>query len=261
MAEPAGAAGIRTYRIPQTPPGQFDIIHANELYPTHWALSRFPGTPLICTVHSQYPCEQPLVHPRVLHYICVRPEVQEKITRIDGVPVEKTSVIYNPIDFGRFRDGGRGTGAGDREKRVLFCGTIDALRKRSILDLIERATTEGFELRLVGIKACTYDGYIDHGLPPSVSWYDQTWHVEEHVRWCDETAGILLGRTTIEGWACGKPGWIYDIDLGGRIKSRALHQPPAEMERFEARHVTDQIEALYRRYAAAAAPAAEGRAG
>ena len=246
MEEPAKAAGIRAFPMLDFPAGErFDVIHANEPIPTRWALGRWPGTPTLCSVHSQYPCEEPVLDGRIRHYICVRPEVQEKITRGDGIPVEKTSVIYNPIDFARFHNGVAPEPHGG--KRVLFCGTIDPLRKRTIEDLIRRAWVEGFSLRLVGLKACGYDGYIDRELPANVSWHDQTWHIEEHVRWCDETAGILLGRTTIEGWACGKPGWIYDIDLAGVVRSRTLHQVPADMERFEVGHVTDQIEALYRR--------------
>ena len=44
--------------------------------------------------------------------------------------------------------------------------------------------------------------------------------IEKFVKECDETAGILLGRTTIEGWMCGKPSWIYKVDSGGFILSK-----------------------------------------
>ena len=240
MAAPAKAAGIRAFRFEDVPRETFDLIHANEAIPTQWALEQWPGTPILCSVHSQYPCEAPVADGRIRHYICVRPEVQEKITRVDGVPAEKTSVIYNPIDFTRFHSG---VPEPLHSRRVLFCGTIDPLRKKSIQDLIQRSVGEGFTLRMVGRKADEYDGYIE-GLPPNVCWYDKTWDIENHVRWCDETAGILLGRTTIEGWACGKPGWIYAIDLAGNIKSRMLHEPP-DMERFDNRHVVDQIEKVY----------------
>jgi glycosyltransferase involved in cell wall biosynthesis len=247
MAEPALAAGLQKYRFQDFPDGQsFDVVHASQSEPTRWAMMKFPNTPVICSVHSQYPVERPMPSPRVLHYICVRPEVQAKITSADRVPLAKTSVIYNPVDFARFHNG-LGQRDARQKRRVLFCGTIAALRKPSILDLIARSQAENFELRLVGLKADNYDGYIDR-LPTSVNWFDQIWNVEHHIQRCDETAGILLGRTTIEGWACGKPGWIYDIDLKGNILGSALHQPPADMERFDSNKVTDQIEALYVRY-------------
>lgn len=31
------------------------------------------------------------------------------------------------------------------------------------------------------------------------------------------TAGILLGRTTLEGWCCDVPGYMYIIDIHGNI--------------------------------------------
>ena len=39
-----------------------------------------------------------------------------------------------------------------------------------------------------------------------------------------------MGRTTIEGWMCGKKGWIYDVDSKGEIISKNLHEIPNDME-------------------------------
>jgi GT2 family glycosyltransferase len=237
------AAGIAAYRFDAFPMGQtFDIVHANEGHPTRWALNRFPDTPILVTVHSRFDCEQPERSYRVFHYVCVRPEVQEKITRVDWIQREKTSVVYNPVDLSRFSPCAKTEHS--RNPRVLFCGTVDQLRKAAILNLITRSRIEKFDLRVVGMKPESYDGYLEV-LPTNVQWFDQTWNVEEHVSWCDETAGVLLGRTTIEGWAAKKPGWIYDVDASGDIKSYEIYQPPSDMDRFDAHHVTDQIEALY----------------
>jgi hypothetical protein len=156
-------------------------------------------------------------------------------------------VIYNPVDMTRFRTMPE---APREKKRILFCGTVDLLRKATIFDLFRRTGNEGFTLRLVGLKADCYSAagsYIDR-LPPVVEWFDQTWDIERHIHECDQTAGILLGRTTIESWACGKPSWIYAIDLAGNILSRELHQPPADMSKFDSVRVVDQFEALYRQF-------------
>ena len=239
-------AGIKAFRFNAFPKNQtFDVIHANEGHPTRWALNRFPNVPIMATVHSQFPCEQPQASDSVFHYVCVRPEVQDKITRRDGIPAEKTSVIWNPVDLERFRQSASVSGH-PGNPRVLFCGTVDQLRKATILNLITRSRIERFDLRIVGLKAEGYDGYVED-LLPNVKWHDQTWKIEEHVAWCDETAGVLLGRTTIEGWAAKKPGWIYDVDQNGAIKSYEPHQPPQDMERFDSHRVADQIEALYRK--------------
>ena len=252
MEAPARAAGLRcdTFgdlnRQGVRSLGVFDIIHVSEPSPTRWILEKFPTHPIICTIHSQYPCEEPIIDPRIRHYICIRPEVQQKVINQNHIPAEKTSLIYNPIDFARFR-GAAGHPRNGKSKRVLFCGTMDALRRQTIFDLMRRAPSEGFELWLLGLKADGYNGYLEC-LPPGVAWFDQTWTTERYINQCDETAGVLLGRTTIEGWACGKPGWIYDIDLQGNIRSRALHQTPADMNKFDSVNVVNQIEELYKRY-------------
>ena len=59
------------------------------------------------------------------------------------------------------------------------------------------------------------------------------------------TAGILLGRTTIEGWLCGKPGLIYDIDESGEIKSKKLHNPPEDINKFSSKIIVDEIISKY----------------
>jgi hypothetical protein len=65
---------------------------------------------------------------------------------------------------------------------------------------------------------------------------------------CRATIGCLLGRTTIEGWACNKAGYIYDIDLQGGIKSVVLEKPPADMTIFSKENVVNQLEVIYGRY-------------
>jgi glycosyltransferase involved in cell wall biosynthesis len=247
---PSRDAGIRVCAFgDQRAAGNFDMIHASEPIPTNWALSAHPFDPLICTIHSQYPCEQPVINPRILHYVCIRPEVQQKVVNIDHIPAAKTSIIFNPVNFQRFRP--IPPAQPHAGKRILFCGTVDLLRRQTIVELMRQAERGTFELWILGLKADNYaaaGGYINT-LPPNVRWFDQDWNTERFINECDETAGILLGRTTIEGWACGKPGWIFDIDLQGNIRSRALHQPPADMTPFDSVKVVDQIEALYRRYA------------
>jgi glycosyltransferase involved in cell wall biosynthesis len=249
MEGPARAAGIRAYLLgdARVCGGTFDIIHASEPDPTGWALRTHPDTPIICTIHSQYPCEQPIINPRIKHYVCIRPEVQQKLIEVDHITLAQTSVVYNPVDFSRFK---REPEAPRKGKRILFVGTMDLLRKATIMDLIRRTGNENFDLRLVGLRADNYEAagrYIDR-LPARVEWFDQCWDIERHIHECDETAGILLGRTTIESWACGKPSWIYAVGLNGEIKYCNLHAPPADMSPFDSVRVVDSFLELYRRY-------------
>jgi hypothetical protein len=69
--------------------------------------------------------------------------------------------------------------------------------------------------------------------------------VQKYVQRCDETSGILLGRTTIEGWLCGKSGWIYDVNDKGDILSKQLYNPPDDLEKFYALNVATQIKEIY----------------
>ena len=81
---------------------------------------------------------------------------------------------------------------------------------------------------------------LDH-----VKYFEPTWSVESYIEQCDITAGILLGRTTIEGWLCGKPGIIYDIDESGEIKSKKLHNPPEDINKFSSKTIIGEIIKTY----------------
>jgi len=226
--------GIDVYSFDNAPDEDFDILHLNELEPARFALEKYDA-PAVATVHSEYPCEYPLYDPRIKTYIAIRASVALHLA-MDGMDPRKIRVIPNGIDFSRFRP----TPLPDK-KTVLFAGTIDSLRKESAYDLMERARAGDFKVIFVGKK---YDSWADD-LPDYAEWYDQTWRMEEYVKRCTYTAGVLLGRTTIEGWAMGRPGYIYDIDLEGHIKNVALHEPPADMSIFDIRNVVDRILEIY----------------
>ena len=79
----------------------------------------------------------------------------------------------------------------------------------------------------------------------NVKYFPSTKNVEKFVKGCSETAGILLGRTTIEGWLCGKPGWIYDIDSDGNIKDKKLNEVPSDTDKFDSINVVNKIKEIY----------------
>jgi hypothetical protein len=126
---------------------------------------------------------------------------------------------------------------------TLFVGTIDYLRQNAIRDLVDKTKSENKELYLVGKNHANYLNEILSN--KHVKHFNQTYDVEKFVKNCGETAGILLGRTTIEGWLCGKPGWIYDIDSNGSIKNKTLHQVPNNLEIFNSEIVAQQIKDEY----------------
>lgn len=217
----------------------FDLIHVQEPEPTLFALKVFKTAPIVATIHSQWGCEQPINDPRIRQFICIRDDIKEKIIRDDRIPAEKITVILNGIDFSRFNRNFTQDPHG--KKRILMVGTLDPLRLTTIRDLIIRSKQEDFHFWL-----CGKNWLPKNSIPPNGYLYFQPrWEIEKLIQACDETAGIMLGRTTIEGWACGKPGWIYRIGLDGNIQSRELHQPPADMSRFDIRAAADRTMEIY----------------
>lgn len=231
--------GIEVYSFEDCPMDwDPDIMHLNEYMPSLFALTAYSNKPAVASVHSQFNVELPFLSSRIYKYICIRPEIQKKIVTQDGIIKDKTTVIYNGVDFKRFKPIKK-----PKIKNVLFVGTIDPLRRISILDLIEDSKKNNYRVTIVGQR---HANYLDNA-PSNVFIYPPTWNIEKYLNDATETAGILLGRTTIEGWACGLPCWIYDIDLEGNIISKKLHEPPEDMNKFNSKNVAGEIEKLYKK--------------
>lgn len=217
----------------------YDIIHSQHYPVTQTLLKLFPKNKMICTIHSEViSLENPIIHENIKKYITIRPEIQTHIIKNFWVPENKTCVIYNPIDTSKFNTNDTTSG-----NYTLFVGTIDYLRQNTIRDLVDKTKSENKELYLVGKNHANYLNEILSN--QHVKHFNQTYDVEKFVKNCGETAGILLGRTTIEGWLCGKPGWIYNIDPNGSIISKTLHQVPNNLEIFNSEIVAQQIKDEY----------------
>lgn len=220
---------------------KFDVMHLNEPRATNYFLGTLQATPAVATIHSQWPCEQPVPLPRIQKYICIREDIREKIVCVDKISVEKTQVIPNGVDFARFHPGPRNASPGNR---VLFVGTLDILRRATMADLAAQAREGKIEFWLCGQNLHPpQDLKLVFG---ATAYFIPKWAIELLLMQCDQTAGIMLGRSTIEGWAMGLPGWIYDVDLKGNIKSKALHQPPADIDQFDIKNVAQKIFQIYK---------------
>jgi glycosyltransferase involved in cell wall biosynthesis len=212
----------------------FDIIHAMHKPITEHLLNLYPDIETICTIHSEViDLEHPVINPQIKKYIAIRPEIKEFLIDRFEINPDMIDVVYNPVNATKFKE----VPSTKRDfKRILFVGTIDYLRKNTIEDLIATTKANGDELWIVGKK---HDKYLDEMLQNEshVSYFEPTWNVEKYVQQCDETAGILLGRTTIESWLCGKPAWIYDVDDQGNISNKTLHQVPEDIDKFKSDNV------------------------
>ena len=224
------------YRVSEV---DYDIVHFQHKPVAERILNMYPELPKICAVHSEViSLEDPVKDDTIKKYIAIRPEIKEHMINNFEIPEEMIEVIYNPIDNEKFK-----SKEVSEENYVLFVGTIDYLRKEAILDLIEYTREIGKELWLVGENNGNYLENIlleDH-----VKHFPSTWKVEEFISKSYETAGIQLGRTTIESWMCGKSSWIYKVDSGGFILSKEKHEPPTDIEKYYAMNVAQQIKDEY----------------
>ena len=217
----------------------YDIIHFQHKPVAERILSMYPELPKISAIHSEViSLEDPVIDPTIKKYIAIRPEIKEHMIDNFDIPEEMIEVIYNPIDNEKFQ-----SKKVSEENYVLFVGTIDYLRKETILDLIEYTREIGKELWLVGQNNGNYLENVlmeDH-----VKHFPSTWKIEEFILKSYETAGIQLGRTTIESWMCGKPSWIYKVDKGGFILSKEKFNPPTDIEKYHTLKVAQQIKDEY----------------
>lgn len=217
---------------------EFDVIHCNHKPVTEHIMRLYPNTPIISSIHSEViSLEEPVISPQIKKYIAIRPEIKQHLIQKFNIDEKLIDVIYNPIDGQKFKVVNN-TNKRDK-KRILFVGTIDYLRKETIKDLIKTTAENNQELWLVG----KLNGVVleELNMGPHVKYFEPTYSIEKFIHECDETVGILLGRTTIEGWMCGKNGWIYNVDNAGNILSKSLHDVPDNIEQFDSKNVASEI--------------------
>ena len=217
----------------------FDIIHTQHTPVTNHICQMYPNIPKISTIHSEViSLEEPVINDSIVKYICIRPEIQEHIINNFKIDKDKTEVIYNPIDTNRFN-----TKNTKDDGYILFVGSIDYLRENTIKDLVDYSKSIGKELWLVGDNKSDYLASLVES--QHVKHFQSTDKVEMFVKNCSETAGILLGRTTIEGWMCGKSGWIYNVDKYGKIINKEKFDIPDDVIKFDYMEIAKKIKEEY----------------
>lgn len=217
----------------------FDIAHVQHNPISQRICDMYPNLPKLSTIHSEViELENPYIHESIKEYVCIRPEIQKHIIEKFNINEDITQVIYNPIDTNRFN-------VKDTKSYpyVLFVGTIDYLRENTIRDLVDYSKSINKELWLVGENKSNYLPELLQNT--HVKHFGATNKVEPYVKNCYETAGILLGRTTIEGWLCGKSGWIYNVDDRGQILNKEKHEVPSDVSKFDYMEVAKKIKEQY----------------
>jgi glycosyltransferase involved in cell wall biosynthesis len=207
---------------------EFDVLHINHKPIGEMILKMYPNTPAVMHVRSEVipVFEEPIIHPMIKKYISIRDSITDYIKGF-GISGDDIVEIDNPFDTSRFNCDYKQI---KNEKHViLFVGTLDHLRKNILLDLKSEVEGNNQELWIIGADNMGYSNELING---SVKYLGVKQNVEDYIKQCDCTAGIFKGRTTIEGFLCGKAGWIYKVDKEGNILSKEFTQVPDNLEKY-----------------------------
>jgi glycosyltransferase involved in cell wall biosynthesis len=220
---------------------EFDIIHINHKPIGELMLGLYPNTPAVMHVRSEViPIfEVPIINPAIKRYISIRDSITDYIKTF-GITDDKIVTIDNPFDVKRFNT--NYAPVKNPKEVILFIGTLDHLRKNILLDLVETTKTNNQELQIIGADNSNYANLLvgDH-----VKYLGVKANVEEYIKRCDYTAGIFKGRTTIEGFLCGKPGWIYVVDDQGNIQNKILQEVPGDLDKYHSDFSANKVFTLY----------------
>jgi hypothetical protein len=219
---------------------EFDIIHINHKPIGDLILGLYPNTPAVMHVRSEVipVYEEPIVNPNIKRYISIRDSITNYIKTF-GIDGDKIVSIDNPFDYNRFNTNYKHIK--NEKEIVLFIGTIDHLRQQIIVDLIQTTKFNNQELWIIGANNINMDMSTDK----HVKYFGIKSSVEEYIKKCDYTAGIFKGRTTIEGFLCGKPGWIYIVDEKGNIQDKSLQLVPDDIEKYKSDFSAMKVFNLY----------------
>jgi len=223
---------------------EFDIIHINHKPIGELILQLIPNTPAVMHVRSEVipVFEEPIINPTIKKYISIRESITNYIKNF-GIDEENIVEIDNPFDSNRFNT--KYKQIKNEKEVVLFIGTLDHLRKNIIIDLIQTTKENNQELWIIGADNNDYINELLDLNNQHVKYLGVKSNVEDYLKKCDYTAGIFKGRTTIEGFLCGKPGIIYSVDKEGNILSKELQEVPKDVIKYHSNYSTKKILELY----------------
>ena len=218
---------------------KYDIIVASQPEVNLFMLEHFKDTPIVSIIHSEIRSEDPVMNPRISHYIAIRKPIADMLINDYKIPTNKVSLIYNPIDQSRFNS--NEAEKLERHSGIFVGEVLDPIRFRAVQHLVQQCIENDWDLYIM--SESRYD--FNH---PNIKYVDKRWDTENLVQLMHFTAGILLGRTTLEGWSCDVPGYMYIIDIHGNIQSIETSAPDYIKELCNSKYVAKQHIQLYKTY-------------
>lgn len=216
---------------------KYDIIVASQPQVNQFILQQFKDTPIISIIHSEIRSEDPILDSRISHYIAIRQPIADMLINDYNIPADKVTLIYNPIDQTRFNS--KEVVKLERYSGIFVGEVLDPIRFKSIQHLVSQCIENDWDLYLM--SESRYD--FNH---PNIKYLNKRWDTENVVKQMHFTAGILLGRTTLEGWSCDIPGYMYIIDIHGNILNIETASPDYIKELCNSEYVAKQHVNLYK---------------
>lgn len=215
-------------------PNDFDIVHSSQTKPTELVKMIFK-CPIIQTIHSELLDEYESPVDGVDHYIAIRPKIFERL--MEKYPPSKVSIVYNGVDRTRFYPTNN-----EKQKVIVFCGTLNNLRAKAAMD-VATYIDKGYKIVYVGEN---WDK-LANAKNDNAMFLPARWDVETLLRNAEMTAGIMLGRTTIEGYQCGLGAIIYTVDKDGNILDKKVTNARPRKE-YYSDYMASEMDKIYRRY-------------
>jgi len=250
--------GIKVYNVNINPPNfrkigvagfmkisdkfKFDVLHLNHFQISNRVLELYKDTPAVMHVRSEViqEIERPILNPNIKKYISIRPTINDYIKSF-GISENDIFHVDNPFNVERFNQDY--IQEVNEKKVTLYVGTIDFLRKNMLFDIAKKIKSEDGILWIIGKN---HDTYLDTLLEnPSVQFLGEKPNIEDYMKKCDETVGIFRGRSTIEGFLCGKGGWIYQVDKYGNVLSKEFTSPPDDLFKYSGEYSAKKIMEIY----------------
>jgi hypothetical protein len=218
---------------------KYDIIIASQPQVNLFMLEHFKETPIISIIHSEIRSEDPILDPRISHYVAIRKPIADMLINEYNIPASKVSLIYNPIDRTRFNS--NEASKLERYSGIFVGEVLDPIRFQAVQHLVQHCIENNWDLYLMSESRFDFNH-------PNIKYLDKRWDTENVVQMMNFTAGILLGRTTLEGWCCDVPGYMYIIDINGNIKSIETTPLDHIKDLCDSKYVAQQHIQLYKSY-------------